>query len=129
MFSRPAPPSQVQGSSCPGWDSPLLPACSGDAGARLSGITSKLCRARNLREVIDLLRSRKPREAEGGPGAYQRYMSRHRPQPRVNGLSSFTTMQTPRTPPRPLRLFANRPFRRVTTASPGLGKGEIRPRR
>ena len=52
--------------------------------------------SRTLRDVIDL-----PQDAENHAEAEAEarslindYMSRYRPQPRVNGLSSFTTMQT-----------------------------------
>ena len=76
----------------------LLSSCSGDAEARLSGnyVEDTVAVSRSLREVID-----QPQDAEGHSQAEQEaralindYMSRYRPQPRVNGLSSFTTMQT-----------------------------------
>lgn len=76
----------------------LLSACSGDAEARLSGdyVEDTVAVSRSLLEVIDL-----PQDAEGHAEAevearalINDYMSRYRPQPRVNGLSSFTTMQT-----------------------------------
>ena len=76
----------------------LLTACSGDADARLTGdyVEDTVSVSRTLREVIDL-----PQNAENHAEAEAEarslindYMSRYRPQPRVNGLSSFTTMQT-----------------------------------
>ena len=76
----------------------LLTACSGDAEARLTGdyVEDTVAVSRSLREVIDL-----PQDAENHADAESEaralindYMSRYRPQPRVNGLSSFTTMQT-----------------------------------
>ena len=76
----------------------LLTSCSGDAEARLSGnyVEDTVAVAQNLREVID-----QPQDAEGHAQAEEEaralindYMSRYRPQPRVNGLTSFTTMQT-----------------------------------
>ena len=76
----------------------LLTACSGDADARLTGdyVEDTVSVSRTLRDVIDL-----PQDAENHAEAeaearslINNYMSRYRPQPRVNGLSSFTTMQT-----------------------------------
>ena len=76
----------------------LLSACSGDADARLTGdyVEDTVSVSRTLRDVIDL-----PQDAENHAEAEAEarslindYMSRYRPQPRVNGLSSFTTMQT-----------------------------------
>ena len=76
----------------------LLTACSGDADARLTGdyVEDTVSVSRTLRDVIDL-----PQDAESHAEAEAEarslindYMSRYRPQPRVNGLSSFTTMQT-----------------------------------
>ena len=76
----------------------LLSACSGDAQARLTGdyVEDTVSVAHSLREVID-----QPQDAEGHAAAEQDaralindYMSRYRPKPRVNGLTSFTTMQT-----------------------------------
>ena len=76
----------------------LLTACSGDADARLTGdyVEDTIAVSRTLRDVIDL-----PQDAENHAEAEAEaralindYMSRYRPQPRVNGLSSFTTMQT-----------------------------------
>jgi len=76
----------------------LLTSCSGDAEARLSGdyVEDTIAVARNLREVIDLPQEAANRgEVESEARALiNDYMSRYRPQPRVNGLSSFTTMQT-----------------------------------
>ena len=76
----------------------LLTACSGDPDARLTGdyVEDTVSVSRTLRDVIDL-----PQDAENHAEAEAQarslindYMSRYRPQPRVNGLSSFTTMQT-----------------------------------
>ena len=76
----------------------LLTACSGDADAQLTGdyVEDTVSVSRTLRDVIDL-----PQDAENHAEAEAEarslindYMSRYRPQPRVNGLSSFTTMQT-----------------------------------
>ena len=76
----------------------LLTACSGDSDARLTGdyVEDTVSVSRTLRDVIDL-----PQNAENHAEAEAEarslindYMSRYRPQPRVNGLSSFTTMQT-----------------------------------
>lgn len=76
----------------------MLTACSGDAEARLSGdfVEDTVAVSRNLLEVIDL-----PQDAENhaeveaeARALINDYMSRYRPQPRVNGLASFTTMQT-----------------------------------
>ena len=76
----------------------LLTACSGDAEARLTGdyVEDTVAVAHNLREVIDLPQDAANRgDAESEARALiNDYMSRYRPQPRVNGLSSFTTMQT-----------------------------------
>ena len=76
----------------------LLSACSGDASARLSGdyVEDTVAVSRSLLEVID-----QPQDAEGHAEAevearalINDYMSRYRPKSRVNGLTSFTTMQT-----------------------------------
>ena len=76
----------------------MLTACSGDAQARLSGdyVEDTVSVSRSLLTLID-----QPQDAEGHAEAEQEaralindYMSRYRPQPRVNGLTSFTTMQT-----------------------------------
>ena len=76
----------------------FLSACSGEASARLSGdyVEDTVAVSRSLLDVIDL-----PQDAEGHAEAevearalINDYMSRYRPQPRVNGLTSFTTMQT-----------------------------------
>jgi photosystem II Psb27 protein len=76
----------------------LLTACSGDAEARLSGdyVEDTVSVSRTLLTVIDLPQD-DPTHAEAEADAralINDYMSRYRPQPRVNGLSSFTTMQT-----------------------------------
>ena len=76
----------------------LLSACSGDAEARLTGnyVEDTVAVSRSLRDVID-----QPQDAEGHAQAEQEarslindYMSRYRPKPQVNGLTSFTMMQT-----------------------------------
>ncbi len=76
----------------------LLTACSGDADARLTGdyVEDTVAVSRNLREVIDLPQdSENHAEVEAEARALiSEYVSRYRAQPRVNGLSSFTTMQT-----------------------------------
>ena len=76
----------------------LLTACSGDAEARLSGdyVEDTVAVSRTLLTVIDLPQDDPTHsEAEADARALiNDYMSRYRPQPRVNGLSSFTTMQT-----------------------------------
>ena len=76
----------------------LLTSCSGDADARLTGnyVEDTVAVSRTLRTVIDLPQD-DPTHAEAEADArtlINDYMSRYRPQPRVNGLSSFTTMQT-----------------------------------
>ena len=76
----------------------LLTACSGDSEARLSGdyVEDTVAVSRTLLTVIDLPQD-DPTHAEAEADAralINDYMSRYRPQPRVNGLSSFTTMQT-----------------------------------
>ena len=75
-----------------------MTACSGDAEARLSGdyVEDTVAVSRTLLTVIDLPQD-DPTHAEAEADAralINDYMSRYRPQPRVNGLSSFTTMQT-----------------------------------
>ena len=76
----------------------LLTACSGDADASLTGdyVEDTVAVSRNLREVIDLPQdSENHAEVEAEARALiSEYVSRYRAQPRVNGLSSFTTMQT-----------------------------------
>ena len=76
----------------------MLTSCSGDAEARLSGnyVDDTVDVARTLRDVID-----QPQDAEGHSDAEKEartlindYMARYRPKPKVNGLTSFTTMQT-----------------------------------
>ena len=76
----------------------VLTACSGDAEARLSGdyVDDTVSVSRSLLTLID-----QPQDAEGRAESEQEaralindYISRYRPQPKVNGLSSFTTMQT-----------------------------------
>ena len=76
----------------------LLTACSGDAESRLTGdyVEDTVAVSRSLLEVIDLPQDDENHaEAEAeARSLISDYMSRYRPQPRVNGLSSFTTMQT-----------------------------------
>ena len=76
----------------------LLTSCSGDAEARLTGdyVEDTVAVSRSIRDVIDLPQDDPVHlEAETEARALiNDYMSRYRPQPRVNGLSSFTTMQT-----------------------------------
>lgn len=76
----------------------LLTACSGDAEAKLSGnyVEDTVAVSRSLREVIN-----QPQDAEGHRQAetdarslINDYMARYRPKSQVNGLTSFTTMQT-----------------------------------
>ena len=76
----------------------MLTGCGSNAEARITGeyVEDTVAVSRSLREIIDL-----PQEAEGHAEAEQEaralindYMSRYRPQQKVNGLTSFTTMQT-----------------------------------
>lgn len=76
----------------------LLTACSGEAEAKLSGdyVQDTVAVAQNLMAVIDLPQD-DPDHLQAETDARELindYISRYRPQPRVNGLSSFTTMQT-----------------------------------
>ena len=76
----------------------LLTACSGEAEAKLSGdyVQDTVAVAQNLMAVIDLPQD-DPDHHQAETDARELindYISRYRPQPRVNGLSSFTTMQT-----------------------------------
>ena len=76
----------------------LLTACSDDADGRLTGNYADytISVAQTLLEVIDIPQD-DPSHAQAESDARSLitdYMSRYRPQPRVNGLSSFTTMQT-----------------------------------
>ena len=76
----------------------LLTACSGEAEANLSGdyVQDTVAVAQNLMAVIDLPQD-DPDHLQAETDARELindYISRYRPQPRVNGLSSFTTMQT-----------------------------------
>jgi photosystem II Psb27 protein len=76
----------------------LLTACGGNSDGRLSGnyVDDTVAVAQSLLEVIDLPQDDANHlQAETDARALiNDYMSRYRPQPRVNGLSSFTTMQT-----------------------------------
>ena len=77
----------------------MLTACSGEAQAGLltgDYVEDTVAVSRNLKELIDL-----PQDSEGHSQAEQDartlindYISRYRPKPRINGLASFTTMQT-----------------------------------
>ena len=77
----------------------MLTAFAGEAQAGvLTGdyVEDTIAVSRNLRDLID-----QPQDAEGHAQAEQDartlindYVSRYRPKPRVNGLTSFTTMQT-----------------------------------
>ena len=78
----------------------MLTICAGEAQAAglLTGdyVEDTIAVSRNLRDLID-----QPQDAEGHAQAEQDartlindYVSRYRPKPRVNGLTSFTTMQT-----------------------------------
>ena len=76
----------------------LLTACSDDADGRLTGnyADDTISVAQTILEVIDIPQD-DPSHAQAESDARSLitdYMSRYRPQPRVNGLSSFTTMQT-----------------------------------
>ena len=76
----------------------LLTACSGDPDARLTGnyADDTISVAQTILEVIDIPQD-DPSHAQAESDARSLitdYVSRYRPQPRVNGLSSFTTMQT-----------------------------------
>ena len=76
----------------------LLTACSDNADGRLTGnyADDTISVAQTLLEVIDIPQD-DPSHAQAESDARSLitdYMSRYRPQPRVNGLSSFTTMQT-----------------------------------
>ena len=76
----------------------LLTACSGEADAQLSGdyVEDTVSVAQNLLAVIDLPQD-DPDHLQAETDAkdlINNYISRYRPQPRFNGLSSFTTMQT-----------------------------------
>ena len=78
----------------------MLTTCADEAQAAglLTGdyVEDTIAVSRNLRDLID-----QPQDAEGHAQAEQDartlindYVSRYRPKPRVNGLTSFTTMQT-----------------------------------
>ena len=76
----------------------LLTACSGDPDARLTGnyADDTISVAQTILEMIDIPQD-DPSHAQAESEARSLitdYVSRYRPQPRVNGLSSFTTMQT-----------------------------------
>ena len=76
----------------------LLTACSGDPDARLTGnyADDTISVAQTILEMIDIPQD-DPSHAQAESDARSLitdYVSRYRPQPRVNGLSSFTTMQT-----------------------------------
>ena len=76
----------------------LISSCSGDSLAKLSGnyVEDTISVSKNLRELIELPQE-EGRSAEVEKEArvlINEYMSRYRPKPQINGLSSFTTMQT-----------------------------------
>ena len=76
----------------------LLTACSGEADATLSGdyAVDTVAVAKNLLAVIELPQD-DPDHLQVETDAkdlINSYISRYRPQPKFNGLSSFTTMQT-----------------------------------
>ena len=76
----------------------LLTACSSDPDARLTGnyADDTLSVAQTILEMIDIPQD-DPSHAQAESEARSLitdYVSRYRAQPRVNGLSSFTTMQT-----------------------------------
>ena len=76
----------------------LLTSCSGDPDARLTGnyADDTISVAQTILEMIDIPQD-DPSHAQAESDARSLitdYVSRYRPQPRVNGLSSFTTMQT-----------------------------------
>ena len=76
----------------------LLTACSGDSDARLTGnyADDTLSVAQTILEMIDIPQD-DPSHAQAESEARSLitdYVSRYRAQPRINGLSSFTTMQT-----------------------------------
>ena len=76
----------------------MLTACSGDPDARLTGnyADDTLSVAQTILEMIDIPQD-DPSHAQAESEARSLitdYVSRYRAQPRINGLSSFTTMQT-----------------------------------
>ena len=76
----------------------MLTACSGDPDARLTGnyTDDTLSVAQTILEMIDIPQD-DPSHAQAESEARSLitdYVSRYRAQPRINGLSSFTTMQT-----------------------------------
>ena len=76
----------------------MLSACSGAGASILSGdyVEDTVAVVHTLQSTIALEQSAEGRaEAEAAATALiDDYMSRYRPRPQVNGLSSFTTMQT-----------------------------------
>ena len=76
----------------------MLSACSGAGASTLSGdyVEDTVAVVHTLQSTIALEQSAEGRaEAEAAATALiDDYMSRYRPRPQVNGLSSFTTMQT-----------------------------------
>ena len=76
----------------------MLTACSGDPDARLTGnyADDTLSVAQTILEMIDIPQD-DPSHAQAESEARSLitdYVLRYRAQPRINGLSSFTTMQT-----------------------------------
>ena len=76
----------------------MLSACSGAGASTLSGdyVEDTVAVVHTLQSTIALEQSAEGRaEAEAAATALiDDYMTRYRPRPQVNGLSSFTTMQT-----------------------------------
>ena len=76
----------------------MLTACSGDSASTLTGdyVEDTVAVVHTLQSTIAMAQDDDGRsEAESSATALiDDYMSRYRPRPQVNGLSSFTTMQT-----------------------------------
>ena len=76
----------------------MLTACSGDSASTLTGdyVEDTVAVVHTLQSTIAMAQDDDGRsEAESSATALiNDYMSRYRPRPQVNGLSSFTTMQT-----------------------------------
>jgi len=76
----------------------MLTACSGDGASTLTGdyVEDTVAVVHTLQSTIAMAQDDDGRsEAESSATALiNDYMSRYRPRPQVNGLSSFTTMQT-----------------------------------
>jgi len=76
----------------------LLTACSGASASGLTGdyVDDTVAVAHTLQETIALPQddANRPDAETAARSLINDYMSRYRPRPQVNGLSSFTTMQT-----------------------------------